>query len=66
MESIPFAGVGAVPWDAFCGASSDAWLWHTSTGLRLGVSFTEGAENLSFGLQKDGLLVAVASLRLER
>ena len=66
MDILPFADVGATAWDAFCGASPDAWLWHTSAGLRLGVSFTEGAENLSFGLQKDGTLIAAAPLIRER
>ena len=66
MESISFVGIGAVSWDTFCEASPDAWVWHTSAGLRLGASFTEGAENLSFGLQKDGTLIAVVPLILER
>ena len=66
MDVTPFAKIGPEAWDAFCDRSPDAWAWHTSAGLRLGRSFTEGAENLSFGLQKDGTLIAVVPLILER
>lgn len=62
MDIIPFANIGKERWDAFCDASPEAWLRHRSEGLRAALALEARSKDHSFGITRDGTLVAIAPL----
>lgn len=65
MEILSPPEIGSAEWDNFCGASADAWFYHTSSWIdyTLNMRFDkEKTRNLSFGIKEDNKLIAIVPL----
>ena len=62
MDIVEHQAIGDDAWDAFCEASPQAWLRHTSRGRRVALALSPANKDRSFGVMRQGALAAVAPL----
>ena len=62
MEIVEHKEIGDGAWDAFCDASPEAWLRHSSIGRRIALALDAGNTDNSCGVMREGVLVAVSPL----
>ncbi len=62
MEIVGHEEIGDKKWDAFCDASPQAWLRHTTRGRKGALALNPDNEDHSFGVMRGDTLVAVAPL----
>lgn len=60
MEIVSHKDIGDEAWDAFCEASPEAWLRHTTRGRHTALGLDSSNEDHSFGVMRDGALIALA------
>ncbi len=62
MNILAQQDIGDTAWDAFCATSPDAWLRHTRAFMALSLTLDPHARDYSFGVMRDGALVAIVPL----
>lgn len=65
MEIVGHEEIGDKKWDAFCDASPQAWLRHTTLGRKGALALNPNNEDCSFGVMRGDTLIAVAPLIMQ-
>lgn len=66
MEAASFEDVGPQRWDAFCTASAEAWLRHTSEFIAFAETLGTDSRNVSFAIMRGEEIIGIAPLVVQQ